>query len=298
MTFEANATTAGEWEGSHKPVVVAVDGSARNRSAVDWAAHEAAALGCAVVLVTALPDHVLSPPRPVERSQDRQALDMLADVRAEVRHLVDEQSVDTRADVGTPVAVLLDAADDARMIVVGKRGLGGFARVVVGSTSIALAGRAPVPVTIVPDQWEQTRHAGEPIVLGVDPLRADHKSVHLAIRRAKRLGVPVVAVHGQESPARYSGEGDGTGAAGDYERKAASAFDELLATWATRYPDVVIRPMRARMHPASAILEAAEAAQLVVLGRHDAGIFGGFAFGSVARAVLHYSTTPVITVPA
>lgn len=298
MTLEAKATTAGEWEGSHKPVVVAVDGSTRNRNAVDWAAREAAALGCEVVLVTALPEHVLSAPRHPERSWDQQALDMLADVRAEVRHLVAEQTVETRAVTGTPVAVLLDAAEDARMIVVGKRGLGGFARVVVGSTSIALAGRAPVPVTIVPDPWQQARHAGAPIVLGVDPLKADHKPVHLAFRRAKRLGVPVVAVHGQETPAAFSWDSDPTGEATGYERAAASAFDELLANWATRYPEVVVRPMRARVHPASAILEAAESAQLVVLGRHDAGIFGGFAFGSVARAVLHYSTTPVITVPA
>ena len=49
---------------------------------------------------------------------------------------------------------------------------------------------------------------------------------------------------------------------------------------------------------AAAILEAAEEAQLVVLGRHPAGVFGGFAFGSVARAVLHYAETPVMVVPA
>jgi nucleotide-binding universal stress UspA family protein len=46
------------------------------------------------------------------------------------------------------------------------------------------------------------------------------------------------------------------------------------------------------------VLEAAEEAQVVVLGRHPAGMFGGFAFGSVARAVLHYAEVPVIAVPS
>lgn len=51
-------------------------------------------------------------------------------------------------------------------------------------------------------------------------------------------------------------------------------------------------------HPATAVLEAAAEAQLAVLSRHGAGILGGFAFGSVARAVLHHAETPVVVVPA
>ncbi len=58
MTIEAKPATTGEWDRTHEPVVVAVDGSRRNLSAVTWAAHEAAAHGCGLVLVTALHDHV------------------------------------------------------------------------------------------------------------------------------------------------------------------------------------------------------------------------------------------------
>ncbi len=46
-----------------------------------------------------------------------------------------------------------------------------------------------------------------------------------------------------------------------------------------------------------AVLDAAEQAQLVVLGRHKDSRFSGFGFGSVTRAVLHYTTCPVLVVP-
>ncbi len=299
MTVEAKAATTGEWETNHKPIVVAVDGSERNRSAVAWAAREAAALDCEMVMVTALQDHVVATPHFSVRSQDQETLDMLADARAEVRHIVDEKSVSTVAVAGSPVDVLIDRAADARLAVVGKRGLGGFARVMVGSTSIALAGRSPVPVAIVPDSWDQSVYDGLPVVLGVDPSKPDEKPIQVAFRRAKRLGVPLVAVHGWETPPVFSWDADTvSGAVTELDREAEARFDDLLASWRVQYPDVVVRPMRVHKHPAAAVLEAAEEAQCVVLGRHGAGMFGGFAFGSVARAVLHYAECPVIVVPA
>lgn len=299
MTIEAKAATTGEWGQTHTPIVVAVDGSERNRSAVAWAAHEAAAHGCGLTLVNAVEDYLVPTPHFSVRSQEEEVLDMLADLRNEVRDIVPEASVSTEAAAGAPVDVLLDRAATARLVVVGKRGLGGFARVIVGSTSIALAGRSPVPVAIVPDGWDQRAREGRPVVLGVDPFKPDHRPIHLAFRRARRLGVPLVAVHGWETPSMYSWDAATVAAAvNEREEEAADRFDALLATWTERCPDVVVRPMRVHKHPAAAILEAAEEAQLVVLGRHPAGVFGGFAFGSVARAVLHYAETPVMVVPA
>jgi nucleotide-binding universal stress UspA family protein len=301
MSFEAKAATTGERGNTRKPIVVAVDGSQRNRSAVAWAAHEAAARGCRMALVTAMAGHLVPTPQLSTRSREEQVLDMLADVRNEIRHIVAEDAVSVVAVAGDPVEVLLEqtAEADADLVVVGKRGLGGFARVIVGSTSIALAGRSHVPVAIVPDLWDQSLHEGRPVVLGVDPDKADHQPIEAAFRRAERLGVALVAVHGWETPATYSWDAATvTGAVTEREQQAAARFDDLLDDWRERHPAVVVRPMRVHKHPAAAILEAAEECQAVVLGRHPAGVFGGFAFGSVARAVLHYAECPVITVPS
>lgn len=299
MTIEAKAATTGERELTRRPVVVAVDGSDRNRSAVAWAAHEAAALGVGMTLVSALPDYVVPTPHFSAHTQDKEVLDMLADIRADIRDIVPEGSVDTVAVAGDPVDVLLERGAAAGLVVVGKRGLGGFARLIVGSTSIALAGRSPVPVAIVPDPWDRATEAGKPVVLGIDLDKADDEPIEAAFARARRLGAPLVAVHGWETPAVYSWDAATVaGAVTDREQEASEQFDRLIQTWRERYPEVVVRPMRVHQHPAAAILEAAADAQVVVLGRHPAGVFGGFAFGSVARVVLHYSECPVLVVPS
>ena len=300
MTIESETAAAtGEWGETHGPVVVAVDGSDRNRSAVTWAAREAAAHHCALELVTVLPPHGTASPRSSGRSPQQEGRDMLGDARDRVGHLVAQESVDLVTVVGDPVDELLTRAAGARLLVVGKRGLGGFARLMVGSTSIALAGRSPVPVAIVPDLWTPDLHTARPVVVGIDPSKADDHPIEVAFRRARRLGVMLVAVHGWEAPPLYSWDVATTAdAVSEAEREALARFDDLLATWTARYPDVAVRPMRARQHPATAILDAAEEAQVVVLGRHAEGIFGGFAFGSVARTVLHYAERPVIAVPS
>lgn len=299
MTSENHSAAAtGEWAETHKPIVVAVDGSERNRSAVTWAAGEAAAVGCKVVLVTVVEDHGVPIPHFSIRGQDEQVRDMLADVRHEVQHLVSEQDVDTHVVAGSPVEVLLDRSADARMLVVGKRGLGGFARLIVGSTSIAVAGRAKVPVTIVPDTWNQQDHRDAPVVIGIDPARPEHNPIHLAFSRAQRLGVPLVAVHGRETPTAYSWDAAAmAGAINEWEQAANADFDAVLDLWRDRFADVDVEGVHSRNHPAMAVLEAAEHAQLVILGRHTDGRLGGFAFGSVTRAVLHYANCPVIVVP-
>jgi len=71
-----------------------------------------------------------------------------------------------------------------------------------------------------------------------------------------------------------------------------------LEPWRSKYPDVAVETVVMHAHPAMAILELADHAQMIVLGRHTAPRrMGGFSFGSVARAVLHYSTRPVGVVP-
>lgn len=300
MTIEPTATTAGERDLSREPVVVAVDGSERNRSALAWAAQEAADTDSPLVLLTAVGGHVV--PRPADREGNghvQRASAMLDEVRARIAPVVDRDAVTTRAVPGAPVAALLEAAERAGLVVVGKRGLGGFSRVIVGSTSIALAGRSPVPVAVVPGSWDVHVRTDRPVVLGVDPFRTDREPTELAFHRAARLRVPLVAVHGWEAPAVHSWDADMVaGALSAHEQESERLFDALLATWSARHPEVLVRPMRRHRHPANALLEAAEGAQVVVLGRHEPGLLGGFALGSVARAVLHYAETPVIVVPA
>lgn len=286
-----------EWA-PYEPLVVAVDGSECNRSAVDWATDEAALVGCDLLLVTVVDE----PPQLVRHLSSHIGEDgahlLLDELGTELRRVLVDTSVRTRVVAGSPVDVLVDQFFDAGMLVVGKRGLGAFSRLVVGSTSLGVAGRARNNVTVVPEAWKPADHRGLPVVVGVDPYRPDHHPIHLAFDRAERMGVPLVAVHGWHRPTAYSWENAGLNVLdARWELESEKVFEQVLATWRQRFPQVEARGLNVRTHPAAAILDAADDAQVVVLGRHPNSRGTGFSFGTTARAVLHHSPCPVMVIP-
>lgn len=280
-------------------IVVGVDGSAQNRGAIDWATAEAVRRGAGLMLVAAHEEYV----RPVtmfSAGTDLAAYDTHSVTM--VRRLVDELRADrpTLDVVGyarpaTALGLLLDAAEGATEVVVGKRGMRAFARLLVGSTSIGVAGRSPVPTVVVPDGWDPAEHAAEPIVVGVEIDSDDQNALAFAFERAAALGVGLVAVSAWEvHPALAISPEDRA----SWDDDVAQGLVTRLDGWRDKYPDVPVETVVMHAHPAMAILELAERTQMIVLGRHTGPRrMGGFSFGSVARAVLHYSTRPVGVVP-
>jgi len=63
--------------------------------------------------------------------------------------------VTVRAVHGLPAEELLRAADDAEMLVMGSRGVGGFTRLLMGSVSSQVAQHAHCPVVIIPADKQQ-----------------------------------------------------------------------------------------------------------------------------------------------
>ena len=292
MTEKAVSTT-GEWVSAHSPVVVGIDGSEGSASALEWAAAEAARTGADLRLVAVVEErHV--PRFPMRLGHD-DAVKLLDRMAATVHDRVPPAQVSTEVYDGHAAAEILDHLDHARLLVVGKRGLSALPRLIVGSTSLAVAGRADVPVAVVPTGWDEHAHSEAPIVVGVDPYRESRRLLQLAFRRAERLGVPLVAVHGWESPGAPVWSDSPVD---EWERESHERFHEVLEPWRDRFPDVDLRPVTSTHHPAVAVLDAAEkAGGLVVLGRRTSNRVLGFPFGSVTRAVLHYSTVPVLVVP-
>ena len=184
MTTTQVGTRTGERARDRSPVVVAVDGSDRNKAAVAWAATEAARLGTRLVLVTVVDDAIVPLPRFSAHSAAQHARSMLDDVAADVVTVVGPDNLTSQVVSGYPEDVLVSRFPEARMLVVGKRGLGAIPRLLVGSTSLAVAGRAQVPVVVVPDEWHQPDHDGQPLVVGVDPYRPNAQVVDLACARA------------------------------------------------------------------------------------------------------------------
>ena len=295
MTEVEGVATVRQSTSADQPIVVGVDGSEYNRSAILWAAAEAARSGADLMLVTVVDDREfpsLLRSRKTAKSHARQVLETAADMSG----VSSEHTVGIRLLSGRPEQELATQFPQARLLVVGKRGLGEISRLLVGSTSLALAGRSTVPVVIVPGRWEADAHDGQPIVLGADPGRPHARLFSHAFRRAARLGVSLLAVHGWETPSADWWP-DTSELAAEQERRSHAEFERLMEAWRDRYPDVELHLIASHDHPAVAILDAAGAAQLVVLGRHSNSRFSDFAFGSVTRAVLHYAELPVLVVP-
>jgi hypothetical protein len=77
---------------------------------------------------------------------------------------------------GDPAQQLLERSLEARLLVVGARGLGGFIGLLVGSVSDRVAGRAACPVVVV------RGHASRemPVLAGVDGSAANQAAVEFA----------------------------------------------------------------------------------------------------------------------
>lgn len=299
MTTTRTEPAESTWADTNSPVVVAVDGSERNLSAVHWAADEAAATGADLILVTAVENLLERPPRSYVNEAQRQAQAMLTELAESLETQVPRSRIHTVVELGSPEMVLLKRFHEPGVIVVGTRGLGAVSRLLVGSTSIALAGRSPVPLAVIPDSWSQAEHAGEPVVVGIDPYGDQERLVMLAAARAEARGVSLVAVHGWTGPIAYPfGPASMVVELKQWALQAHEEFEKLVASWRNRFPGLTIQSAHVDQPPSTAVLDAAEAGQAILLGRSASHRFVGLPIGSVTRVVLHHATCPVIVVPS
>jgi nucleotide-binding universal stress UspA family protein len=140
-----------------RPLVVGHDGSANADDALVWALKTAASLGAPVEVVRTwslgrIPSQ-FTEEYGVVPSFDEVTSRVHRDLVAETSHLVERfpsVKVTLRAALSQPSEELIDSSKHALMIVVGSRGRGGFAGLVLGSVSTECAAHALCPVVIVP----------------------------------------------------------------------------------------------------------------------------------------------------
>jgi nucleotide-binding universal stress UspA family protein len=139
-------------------IVVGVDGSTGSVRALSWAAREAALHHSQLTVLTVHPtlisqwtsNPVKSPGDAADRETARQAAqEATLKVTSE---LGDAQpaGVTVEAVSGSPAGELIKASHDADLVVVGSRGGGGFASLLVGSVSSQVVHHAASPVVVIP----------------------------------------------------------------------------------------------------------------------------------------------------
>lgn len=132
-------------------VVVGVDGSPLSLAAVDFAADRASLDGAELVVVSAVknPDELWLYGEDHRQDLVARARLRLSESVAGQRERHPDVAIDERVVVAHPVPALLEAAEGARLLVVGSHGRGRFAGMLLGSVSQALLRRAPCPVAVV-----------------------------------------------------------------------------------------------------------------------------------------------------
>jgi len=285
------------WTEPGKAVVVGVDGSRRNRAAIEWAALEATASGRPLNLLLVLDDRALPVPLPRAESDDMKGWRLLNSVATDLASRYPETVIRKEMAVGADDVSLIARSEAQASLVVGRRGLGTFARLLVGSTSLSVAGHSRVPVIVVPDEWSADAHAKDPVILGIDHQDVQPEVLRFAFVEARRRRVPLVAAYGREAavPGSWPFPEETTG----YDDRAAGkSLEHALMPYRREFPGVRVRLVHRGGHPLSVLLDEVGPSQLLVLGRHSSRQRGGFPFGSVARGVLYYADSPVAIVPA
>jgi nucleotide-binding universal stress UspA family protein len=288
------------------PVVAGVDGSEESMRAVEWAALEAQRHRAPLRIVAA----PAVPPRMQAHPQDPETA--AARLRGESGHALDEavarsrevapvQLVDVDLLAGPPALAVAESGSGALMLVVGARGSGGFAAMMLGSVSRYAAMQARCPVVVV---REETSAVHREIVVGIrDPYDTD-ATLAYAFDEAALRGATLIAVHSWNwSHSALSDHASGGNAAGqlaDAEHVAAEAdlsLTELLSVWREKYPAVPVWQDVVHDHPAHVLASYSARADLVVIGRHDGAGFHP-AIGGIEHAVLSHARGPVAIVPA
>ncbi|MFJ5228421.1 universal stress protein [Kitasatospora sp. NPDC088391] len=276
-------------------IVTGFDGSAQSEAAVGWAAAEAALRGVPLRIVHAWPWLGAALDDGPAAAPHRGALHESAEVAERLREAHPGLEVVTEALAADPVDALLAAAPEHRLVVLGSRGLGGFAGLLVGSVGLAVAARSTTPVVLVRDTAPAP--AGSPeIVVGV----ADESSaavLEFACAEAERRGARVRAVHGWELIPFWTAAGWMPPQADSALREAdvRAALEKAVAPARAAHPGVDLVTETRIGGAAHALVGAAAHADLVVVGRREHR--PAPRLGPVAHAAVHHCTAPVVVVP-
>ena len=138
-------------------IIVGVDGSGHSQRALEWAAREAALRQAPLTVLTvhqaiagyaggavdypgdnAATEHA----REAAQTETDKVLEAIGDQRP--------ANVTVRAVNGLPAEELIRASADADIVVLASRGIGGFARLLMGSVSDQVTHHAKCPVVIIP----------------------------------------------------------------------------------------------------------------------------------------------------
>lgn len=293
-------------------IVVGVDGSDHSAAALRWAAREAELRDAELTAV--LVWDLFNQRHPDGSQRFDPAYDSAAADAALEAAVVAALGPEAAAKVNrlpvcdVPAHGLIEAAKGADLLVVGARGLGGFRGLLLGSVSHQVLHHAPGAVAIVRPREAAAeggptgaaRDGGERIVVGVDGSEPSNAALRWALTEGRLRGAVVEALHSWEVPVVFGP------VAGSFpydteaiEKASRDLLDQTVdsALAEVGSADVTVERTLAVGGASMNVLDAAEHADLVVIGRRGLGGFKRLLLGSVSEHVARHSPAPVVILP-
>ncbi|MGW0599281.1 universal stress protein [Streptomyces sp. NPDC002776] len=291
------------------PVIAAVDGSDDSLRALDWALDTARRREAPLRVVHVRQyaawmqaDVLVAGPPAAEEDP------VLGQVRARLATVPEQPDTEYVALEGAPSAVLSELGATAQLLVLGSRGRGGFASLILGSNGMAAARDAECPVVVVPRPGREV-HEGVPaapgprVVVGLQVDSSDEAVLGFAFAEAARRGALLQVVAAYPSPVQIW-----TAAPAQIvpppvddravENETRALVEGFLAPHTARFPDVPAEPYVAPGDAAGHLVAASKDADLVVVGRHRRRLLApARLLGSVTQAVLLHAASPVAVIP-
>ncbi|WP_171115931.1 MULTISPECIES: universal stress protein [unclassified Streptomyces] len=291
------------------PVIAAFDGSDDSLRALDWALDAARRRGAPLRVVHAR-QYTVRVPAGVEVARLPEPEDdpVLARARAHVAGRAEGLVVEYLGPEGAPAAVLPELGAETQLLVLGSRGRGGFARLLLGSNGLAAARDAECPVVVVPRPGREVddvppQEPGPRVVVGLNVDAPDDAALAFAFQEAAlrdaRLQVVAAYLWPVQLWAGAAGELLPTGIDQDaVESETRTLAEGFLAPHRRRHPDVRAEPYVAPGAAAALLVANSLDADLVVVGRHRRRLVAPTRMiGSVTHPVLLHAASPVAVVP-
>ena len=275
-----------------KTIVVGVEDLPLSDDALVWAARAAAQRGATLHLIhaTGFPSLAIDLLYDDSIMQGAQLLLEKATVR--VGEIAPDVSVTTAIDRRLPAEALCGLSDGAAMLVIGTHRLSAVERVFAGSLSYQIAAGAPCPVVVIP-HLPPLEASG--VVVGVDGSADSLDAVELAAAEADLAGQPLHVLHAWQEPGIYaSTDIYPVGIAESVREAERLVLAESAAGLAEKYPDLVVHEQMVHEQPATALLDLAVNAQLLVVGSRGRHGIARVLLGSVSHTVVLHAPCPVL----
>jgi nucleotide-binding universal stress UspA family protein len=277
-------------------IVVGTDGTASSRAAVEWAAREASRRRALLRIVHVF-DWEWASARYDAGSEYLDAARQMADAvtgnaMSHARAVAPRVAMEADALIGNPVPRLLEVAESASLVVLGNRGRGGFASLLLGSVSQRVATHASCPVVIVRGRGEFTEG---PIAVGVDDTDAADHVLQTAFEAAAERDAALSVIRSFLPPTPLWLSDVPAIEVKTPEEDAAehSRVEKLLAGWREKFPHVPVEVIVSHDSAAAVLVRASRKAQLVIVGSRGRGTVASALLGSAGMQLLHHADCPV-----